>query len=109
MLPAKPTTGRQQNQSRRRRGSADIASRRIVMRTYAVVLLSLLCLCCENDLAVAQQANSCKVRSDQQRACMKSYAGPTCKTEYRLWLKSCQKKSARTSNVGQHVRDHNQL
>jgi hypothetical protein len=62
------------------------------MRTYAVVLVSLLCLSSENDLAVAQQSNSCKVCSDQQRACMKNYAGPTCKTEYQMCMKSCQKK-----------------
>jgi hypothetical protein len=62
------------------------------MRPYVVVLLSLLCLCCENDLANAQQSNSCKVCADQQRACMKNYAGPTCKTEYQICMKSCQKK-----------------
>jgi hypothetical protein len=62
------------------------------MRTYAVVLVSLFFLSCENELAVAQQSNSCKVCSDQQRACMKNYAGPTCKTEYRMCMKSCQKK-----------------
>ena len=62
------------------------------MRTYVVVLLSLLCLCCENDPAIAQPSNSCKVCSDQQRACMKNYAGPTCKTEYQICMKSCQKK-----------------
>jgi hypothetical protein len=54
------------------------------MRTYVVVLLSLLCLCCENDLAIAQPSNSCKVCSDQQRACMKNYAGPTCKPNIRF-------------------------
>ncbi len=62
------------------------------MRTYAIVLLSLLRLCCESDLAVAQQSNSCKVCNDQQRACMKNYAGPTCKTEYQMCMKSCRKK-----------------
>ena len=62
------------------------------MRTYGVVLLSLLCLCCENNLAIAQPSSSCKVCSDQQRACMKNYAGPTCKTEYQMCMKSCQKK-----------------
>jgi hypothetical protein len=31
------------------------------------------------------------VCSDQQRACMKNYAGPTCKTEYRMCMKSCKK------------------
>ena len=62
------------------------------MRAYVVMLLSLLYLCCENNLAIAQQSNGCKVCSDQQQACMKNYAGPTCKTEYRMCMKSCQKK-----------------
>ena len=43
------------------------------------------------DVALAQ--SSCKVCSDQQRACMKNYAGPTCKTEYQMCMKSCGKKS----------------
>jgi hypothetical protein len=33
---------------------------------------------------------SCKVCADQQKACMKNYAGPTCKTEYRMCMKSCK-------------------
>jgi hypothetical protein len=40
----------------------------------------------------AQPSNSCKVCSDQQGACMKNYAGPTCKTEYQMCMKSCGKK-----------------
>ena len=44
------------------------------------------------EVAQAQQA-SCKVCGDQQRACMKNYAGPTCKSEYRMCMKSCGKKS----------------
>ena len=62
------------------------------MRAYVIVLLSLLCLSCGNNLALAQTSNSCKVCGDQQRACMKNYAGPTCKTEYQICMKSCQKK-----------------
>jgi hypothetical protein len=61
------------------------------MRAYVVMLLSLLYLSCGNNLALAQASNSCKVCSDQQRACMKNYAGPTCKTEYRMCMKSCKK------------------
>lgn len=33
--------------------------------------------------------SSCKVCADQQKACMKNYAGPTCKSEYQMCLKSC--------------------
>jgi len=61
------------------------------MRAYIVVLLSLLWLACENNLAIAQASTSCKMCSDQQQACMKNYAGPTCKTEYRMCMKSCKK------------------
>jgi hypothetical protein len=62
------------------------------VRAYVVMLLSLLYLSCGNNPALAQASNSCKVCGDQQRACMKNYAGPTCKTEYRICMKSCQKK-----------------
>jgi len=48
-------------------------------------------LCGTIDAAQAQ--SSCKVCSDQQRACMKNYAGPTCKTEYQMCMKSCGKKT----------------
>jgi hypothetical protein len=41
--------------------------------------------------SAAQAKSSCKVCSDQQRACMKNYAGPTCKTEYQICMKSCKK------------------
>ena len=37
-------------------------------------------------------ANSCKTCTDQRSACMKNYAGPTCKTEYQMCMKSCGKK-----------------
>lgn len=39
----------------------------------------------------AAPSNGCKVCSDQQSACMKNYAGPTCKAEYQMCLKSCKK------------------
>jgi hypothetical protein len=42
---------------------------------------------------VAQAQSSCKVCADQQKACMKNYGGPTCKTEYQMCMKSCGKKS----------------
>jgi hypothetical protein len=41
----------------------------------------------------AQAQSSCKVCSEQQRVCMKNYAGPTCKSEYRMCMKSCGTKS----------------
>jgi len=39
------------------------------------------------------QAQSCKVCAEQQKACMKNYAGPTCKSEYQMCMKSCGKRS----------------
>ena len=34
---------------------------------------------------------SCKVCADQQKACMKNYAGPACSTEYKICMKGCKK------------------
>ena len=61
------------------------------MRIYAIALLMMADLCAANDAAQAQ--SSCKVCSEQQAACMKNYAGPTCKSEYQMCMKSCGKKS----------------
>lgn len=61
------------------------------MRTAAIALLALASFHGTNHAAQAQQPG-CKVCSDQQRACMKNYAGPTCKTEYQMCMKSCRKK-----------------
>ncbi len=62
------------------------------MRIFALALLMLVGFCGANRAAQAQQS-SCKVCSEQQRACMKNYAGPTCKSEYQMCMKSCGKKS----------------
>jgi len=62
------------------------------MRFFAITLLILAGIYTANDAALAQQS-SCKVCGDQQRACMKNYAGPTCKSEYQMCMKSCGKKS----------------
>ncbi len=42
------------------------------------------------DTAAAQQP-ACKVCGEQQKACMKNYAGPACKSEYQMCMKSCRK------------------
>jgi hypothetical protein len=39
----------------------------------------------------AQAQTSCKVCADQQKACMKNYAGPACSTEYKICIKGCKK------------------
>jgi hypothetical protein len=61
------------------------------MRIVAVTLLTLAGFYGASDAAWAEQS-SCKVCRDQQRACMKNYAGPTCKSEYQMCMKSCGKK-----------------
>jgi hypothetical protein len=40
----------------------------------------------------AEQAKSCQQCREQQQACNKNYPGKTCKTEYDICMKSCQKK-----------------
>jgi hypothetical protein len=62
------------------------------MRTVAVAALALVILSSVTSLVRAETSNNCKQCSDQQRACMRNYAGPTCKTEYQICMKSCGKK-----------------
>ena len=59
------------------------------MKLLTISLLTLAALFGANDAAEAQ--TSCKVCSEQQAACMKNYAGPACKTEYKMCMKSCGK------------------
>jgi hypothetical protein len=59
------------------------------MKILAVALLMAVGTFASIDAASAQ--TSCKVCADQQKACMKNYAGPTCKSEYQMCMKSCQK------------------
>ena len=59
------------------------------MRILAISVLMLVGSLTSIDGAHAQ--TSCKVCADQQKACMKNYAGPTCKTEYQMCMKSCKK------------------
>ena len=61
------------------------------MRLVAITFLTFVVICGTNYAAQAQ--SSCKVCSEQQAACMKNYAGPTCKSEYKMCMKSCGKKS----------------
>ncbi|MBO0757990.1 MAG: hypothetical protein J2P54_19260 [Bradyrhizobiaceae bacterium] len=59
------------------------------MRTGTIVVLTLLGLLTDNSPARAQRA--CKDRSEQYQRCMKNYAGPTCRTERDICMKSCKK------------------
>jgi hypothetical protein len=60
------------------------------MRIAGIALLMFAGFLTASDTAAAQQP-SCKLCADQQRACMKNYAGPTCKSEYQICMKSCKK------------------
>jgi hypothetical protein len=60
------------------------------MRFFAIALLMIASFGAKN---TAQAQSSCKVCGEQQRACMKTYAGTTCKSEYQMCMKSCGKKS----------------
>ncbi|QDW40877.1 hypothetical protein FFI89_029400 [Bradyrhizobium sp. KBS0727] len=62
------------------------------MRVAAIIIMVLLGLSGSIGAAKAQQASSCKACRVQQSACMKNYAGPTCKTEYQICMKSCKPK-----------------
>jgi hypothetical protein len=59
------------------------------MRIVTITLLVTIIACATFDAARAE--TSCKVCADQQKACMKNYAGPTCKSEYQMCMKSCKK------------------
>jgi hypothetical protein len=58
------------------------------MRRFVLSLLVLAGLVAVDHVASAE---TCKVCAEQRAACMKNYAGPTCKTEYQMCLKSCKK------------------
>jgi hypothetical protein len=59
------------------------------MRILAFTIATLIGLGMLSNTALAA-ADACKVCGDQQRACMKNYAGPTCKTEFQMCMKSCK-------------------
>jgi hypothetical protein len=59
------------------------------MRIMAITLLLLAGTFGNHDAARAQ--SSCKVCAEQRTACMKNYAGPTCKSEYTMCMKACKK------------------
>jgi hypothetical protein len=61
------------------------------MKTTAAAIVVLFGLC-SITTAHAQQSNSCKQCREQQQACVKNYSGKTCKTEYDICMKGCQKK-----------------
>ena len=58
---------------------------------YLAVLLMLSALRAADSAAWAA-ANDCKACRDQQKTCAANYSAQTCKVEYDLCMKSCQKK-----------------
>ena len=60
-----------------------------IATTIIVVLFG---VCSITTASRAEQSGSCKQCRDQQQACAKNYPGKTCKTEYDICMKSCQKK-----------------
>jgi hypothetical protein len=65
--------------------------RRIAMRFVAAMIIVLLSFCSITAVQ-AEQSNSCKQCREQQQACAKNYSAKTCKTEYDICMKGCQKK-----------------
>jgi len=66
-------------------------ARRVVMRAIGTIFIVLLSFCSITTVQ-AEQANSCKQCREQQQACAKNYSAKTCKTEYDICMKGCQKK-----------------
>lgn len=62
------------------------------MRPIAAIIVVVFGVCSITTTARAQQSSSCKQCRDQQQACSKNYSAKTCKTEYDICMKSCQKK-----------------
>jgi len=62
------------------------------MPAIATIIIVLLSVCSITTAAQAQQSNSCKQCWDQQQACAKNYSAKTCKSEYDICMKSCQRK-----------------
>jgi hypothetical protein len=62
------------------------------MPIITTIILALLGLYSITAAARAESANACKQCRDQQQACAKNYSAKTCKTEYDICMKGCQKK-----------------
>jgi hypothetical protein len=56
-----------------------------------ILATALLLLAMSAGMNTARAQTTCKVCADQRAACMKNYAGPTCKSEYQMCMKSCKK------------------
>src|SRR5262245_64350033 len=80
---------------RRRQGFFMIVrqiQRELAMRTTLALAVLLFGLCSISTPTQAEPTKSCQQCREQQQACNKNYPGKTCKTEYDICMKSCQKK-----------------
>lgn len=59
------------------------------MRFFGLVIVLIGVVIAVSGPVLAQ--TSCKTCADQQKACMKNYAGPACSTEYKMCMKGCKK------------------
>ena len=62
------------------------------MRIIAIVTITLFGFLSVNPYAHAAQSNECKQCREHQRACLGNYSAKTCKTEYDICIKACQRK-----------------
>src|SRR5262245_1553463 len=60
------------------------------MRPIAAIIVVMFGVCSITTAARAE-SSTCKQCREQQQACAKNYSGKTCKTEYDICMKSCQK------------------
>jgi len=62
------------------------------MREFGIPAVAVLGFFLISNIAQAEQSASCKQCRDQQRACMSNYSAKTCKSEYDICMKGCQRK-----------------
>src|SRR5262249_28276682 len=62
------------------------------MRPIAAIIVVVFGVCSITTAARAE-SSSCKQCREQQQACAKNYSAKTCKTEYDICMKGCQKNS----------------
>jgi hypothetical protein len=62
------------------------------MRATIAAAVALLVLCGAGSAARAATSDACKQCGEFRKRCMANYPGPTCKTDYDICMKSCQRK-----------------
>jgi hypothetical protein len=62
------------------------------MRLFTSLMIVFLIGCSGPRFAQAEQANSCKQRSEQRHACTGGYSTKTCQIGYERCMKNCQRK-----------------